>query len=565
MKEAKRLFNKAVHKLGMMFPPILFLVITFFIYIPCSLFLGNIDEFAISFNKVVPIVAKVSIAASFFMMILGFVLVWKKAFKVYIALIFGIALGFYIQGNFLNPDFGILNGKDIVWSDYDLSGMISAAAYFICIAVPVVLIFWKEKIAQNIIRWGSLMLCTMQVVALAAAVITSPEKEAISFAILKKDQFLLSSKQNTIVFVVDTLDTEYYEEIIESDNRYASHLKDFTYYDNCVTGGAPTVCAIPLMLTGQGYNDLSVNFSDYQVKAYQENNLFRDLKKNDYKVNLFTEFELVFGISNEEVDNYLSSQEYVIESETGFAKQLYQFTSFYAMPLYLKKYFWFYSDDFTQYIGLKDSEYSSYTFDDAKFYKEYKEQGITTTNDSKVFTYYHLRGSHPPYIIDENCELVGEGKSSRRQQTQGIFKMIFEYIDEMKAKGIYDESTIIITADHGENELYQSAAILVKERNAHHEYITDSSPVMFKNLYASFAALSFDNAEKYGETLEQVTDEPRERLHSCHRIARNYYRDDADISESEFSQFLFKGNTREMDQVSKVSTSNKPQNMENDQ
>ena len=41
-----------------------------------------------------------------------------KAYSIYTALIFVFALCFYIQGNYLNSSYGVLDGKTIDWSSY---------------------------------------------------------------------------------------------------------------------------------------------------------------------------------------------------------------------------------------------------------------------------------------------------------------------------------------------------------------------------------------------------------------------------------------------------------------
>ena len=58
---------------------------------------------------------------------------------------------------------------------------------------------------------------------------------------------------------------------------------------------------------------------------------------------------------------------------------------------------------------------------------------------------YHLNGAHSPYVMDENAQAVPSDSIGVDSQIRGIFKIIKEYMDELKAKGIYDSSTIIIT------------------------------------------------------------------------------------------------------------------------
>ena len=64
------------------------------------------------------------------------------------------------------------------------------------------------------------------------------------------------------------------------------------------------------------------------------------------------------------------------------------------MPQFLKQNFWLYSGEFNQYITLEDNTSNLYKLDDAQFYQDFKEKGITTQNDKDTFVMYHLNGAH---------------------------------------------------------------------------------------------------------------------------------------------------------------------------
>ena len=76
-----------------------------------------------------------------------------------------------------------------------------------------------------------------------------------------------------------------------------------------------------------------------------------------------------------------------------------------------------------------------YKMDDAGFYQDFKNSGITTQNEKNTFVMYHLNGSHGPYVMNENAEAVPENSVGVDSQTKGSFKIITDYIKELKAKG----------------------------------------------------------------------------------------------------------------------------------
>ena len=82
------------------------------------------------------------------------------------ALLFGTGLALYIQGNFINADYGILDGRQIDWSKYSAIGAINIIIWVPLIIIPVVLTYLKPKMASNIFRFLSLGLVGVQVLTL---------------------------------------------------------------------------------------------------------------------------------------------------------------------------------------------------------------------------------------------------------------------------------------------------------------------------------------------------------------------------------------------------------------
>lgn len=529
-----------VERILLLLPPTIFLIFTFAIYMPSSLFISNIDDFALDYIKIVPLIALVSVAVLVIVYIIGLIIPLKRLFYSYVLLVFSLALGFYIQGNFLNPAFNSLNGKEIAWSEYKINGIISIIAWILVFVVPQVVYAIKENIMSLIVKWGSLFVTAMQLVSLVVLLLTTHKVVSNDFAVTKNGEFELSSKNNTIMFVVDTLDASWFEDMLLPNEEYKKSLKDFTYFDDAVAGGAPTVLGIPTLLTGKIDMDASRDTSEYYKDAYESSSLFADMQKSNCNVKLFTEFYYLDYCDKNSVDNLKMEQKYVISSRRGFMECLYKFVSFYAMPQFLKQNFWLYSGEFNQYITLEDNTSNLYKLDDAQFYQDFKEKGITTQNDKDTFVMYHLNGAHSPYVMDENAQAVPSDSIGVDSQIRGIFKIIKEYMDELKAKGIYDSSTIIITADHGGIDLYSNPAILVKERNANHdEMVVSDSKITFTNVNNTIASSTLKDSSAYGENVFEVGDKQMVRFHVApNDLTENVFKDNAYAKEQLWSLLI---------------------------
>lgn len=535
-----------VERILLLLPPTIFLIFTFAIYMPSSLFISNIDDFALDYIKIVPLIALVSVAVLVIVYIIGLIIPIKRLFYSYVLLVFSLALGFYIQGNFLNPAFNSLNGKEIAWSQYKINGIISIIAWILVFVVPQVVYAIKENIMSLIVKWGSLFVTAMQLVSLVVLLLTTHKVVSNDFAVTKNGEFELSSKNNTIMFVVDTLDASWFEDMLLPNEEYKESLKDFTYFDDAVAGGAPTVLGIPTLLTGKIDMDASRDTSEYYKDAYESSSLFADMQKSNCNVKLFTEFYYLDYCDKNSVDNLKMEQKYVISSRRGFMECLYKFVSFYAMPQFLKQNFWLYSGEFNQYITLEDNTSNLYKLDDAQFYQDFKEKGITTQNDKDTFVMYHLNGAHSPYVMDENAQAVPSDSIGVDSQIRGIFKIIKEYMDELKAKGIYDSSTIIITADHGGIDLYSNPAILVKERNANHdEMVVSDSKITFTNVNNTIASSTLKDSSAYGENVFEVGDKQMVRFHVApNDLTENVFKDNAYAKEQLWSLLIIPADKR---------------------
>ncbi len=535
-----------VERILLLLPPTIFLIFTFAIYMPSSLFISNIDDFALDYIKIVPLIALVSVAVLVIVYIIGLIIPIKRLFYSYVLLVFSLALGFYIQGNFLNPAFNSLNGKEIAWSQYKINGIISIIAWILVFVVPQVVYAIKENIMSLIVKWGSLFVTAMQLVSLVVLLLTTHKVVSNDFAVTKNGEFELSSKNNTIMFVVDTLDASWFEDMLLPNEEYKESLKDFTYFDDAVAGGAPTVLGIPTLLTGKIDMDASRDTSEYYKDAYESSSLFADMQKSNCNVKLFTEFYYLDYCDKNSVDNLKMEQKYVISSRRGFMECLYKFVSFYAMPQFLKQNFWLYSGEFNQYITLEDNTSNLYKLDDAQFYQDFKEKGITTQNDKNTFVMYHLNGAHSPYVMDENAQAVPSDSIGVDSQIRGIFKIIKEYMDELKAKGIYDSSTIIITADHGGIDLYSNPAILVKERNANHdEMVVSDSKITFTNVNNTIASSTLKDSSAYGENVFEVGDKQMVRFHVApNDLTENVFKDNAYAKEQLWSLLIIPADKR---------------------
>ena len=135
--------------------------------------------------------------------------------------------------------------------------------------------------------------------------------------------------------------------------------------------------------------------------------------------------------------------------------------SLYQMGLYrdvlwpFKWAFWYYTDQINESLTLYQDgappEETIYLIDDIRYYNRLCDFGLSLEegNYDGAYRFIHLLGSHYPFSYDENVNDLGEDNSSVLRQSEGAIKIVTTYIEELKRLGVYENTTIIITADHG--------------------------------------------------------------------------------------------------------------------
>lgn len=505
--------------------------ITAFLVIPSNLYIANINEFALDYYQVAPLLLEICSLSFLVVAAIGFLSNTNQCVKnIYFDVIFGLALGCFVQVNFLNYNLPTLNGTTVKWDYSSMDAIISLICWGLCLVLPFCVRNYRQALYPKLQKVACVGLILIQLVVLSMKTDKTVRTVANDFVVTEKEEFVLSKNKNIVVFVVDTLDTKWFEDYVLSDKRLATDFKDFIYFNNIVGGGAPTVLGMPAFFTGILYNPEVMNLDQYYLYAYDKSTFFADLKKQGYITKLYTEREYLNHADYDNIYNVSDSSKYEIKDKIHFSKYLVKLSAYAGMPYHLKKKFWFYGGDLSNLIKAD----SMFELDDPRMYGNYKEQGLTFSNNNPVFVLYHMFGAHGPAKMDENCNPVDFNKLSEKDknngshmQIRGSFKFITEFINEMKQNNCYDNSDIVIMADHGGLEIYQAPTVVYKPAQKNSNKIEiNSTPKMFRNLRASLASaagINTSDINQYGSGLLDNIDEFSNtvRPHTADKVLRN--------------------------------------------
>ena len=262
----------------------------------------------------------------------------------------------------------------------------------------------------------------------------------------------LSTNKNIIIFLVDRLDARYVELAMKDTPDVFNTLEGFTFFDDCVSLYGRTFPSVTYMITG-AENDFSQSREDYFRYAYKDSAFLNILKENNYKIKIYT-------------DDYYG---YIDASVMG------RYAS-----------------------NICDAEYSDrkYSTDQKFAFDLVSGSEFTYDNEKNNFSFIHIQGCHLPNTYGESFNVLSEDDADRWNELVSIntsMQIINIYINELKEKGLYESSTIIIAGDHDnarsdtvEPWCAHRTAMLVKPAGVSDgELSVNSTYVSHKNLWAT--------------------------------------------------------------------------------
>ena len=495
-----------------------------------EIYFNNSDEFLFVlsdfwiYSIVIAIVSSVAVAVTMFFL-------RGKIFHVILSLVIWLSVMSYLQGTFLNFGNNALAADELV-AGAGIGVVIFDTLIWIVTGIGCVCaaLFIKDKPTLGMLATVVLvMVIAVQAVNLTVGFFNSEEKEKSETVLTTENIFEVSEQDNVVVFLLDRFDIYYYDQVLKQNPNFFEPLDGFTFYDNNISLYSRTYPSVTYMLTGVE-NPFTDTRTEYFKDAYTDSSFFRDLKSNNYKINLYTSSYYVYddaSVFDGMVDNVSRYQDYVIDGKLRLTGKMLLLSLYRYVPLALKGIIPISSADFKDFVSFDtDNDYAQYVLDDAQTYQMFRESGLSTQKEKNTFTFRHLNGCHSPYTMDENGNAIDSNNYAHAAipATMGCFRLIYDYIDSLKQLGLYENATIIITGDHAramddtvDVEDARVTALFVKEKGSYDTPLGFSSaPVCQENLRAEIiksAGIKTEN--QYGVAFSDI-EETSERV-------RKYY------------------------------------------
>ena len=428
--------------------PALFVPLQLLLFGPHTIYSANVQEFSAPFWTLAVHLAPMILAIGAALALIG-LLVPAKVFEYYVVALVALGITIWAQGNLMVGDYGVLNGQDIDWSGHAWRNRYELALWLV---VPAVAIAFARKIFATSV-FLSRVLIALQIILLGYTTAQADPAARAKWEGAPEPIFELSSTQNVFHFVLDGFQSDAFHDIVnaeraEIDRQYSG----FTFFRNHLGAFPTTILSIPAMLTGSIYRNQEP-MPAFIGKQFERASIFRTLRDQGYQVDAVSGL----GYDRSSTTNYyrLPTPYVTYDAYTRFAGwQLADLALFRHSPHLLKP--WVYNNQAwrlqTKFGQSADTPGRRYMpVNGQAFLADYTAR-MRVAHNRPNYKYLHVGIPHWPVSVDANCEYIGTRSLRRANYTAqarcGI-RRVGAFLDKLRELGIYDNSLIVISSDHG--------------------------------------------------------------------------------------------------------------------
>lgn len=454
-----------------------------------SIHLKNVLVYTISFSLIISLIITI---------ILIIAPVKSELKQLVISFIIGSVFVIVINSLLYNSSLSTIDGS-IPKNDVTVFNYIEIIS---CIIVPIVFAL-KYKFFLKHKNFIILMIVVMQVYLIVPGLQAYFSKDINSKnsaefkPFIDKDIWKLSKNNNVIVLVLDSLSDNKIDEMIK-DKKYSNILKDYIRFNNYSSCYPYTDTSGISFLGGKAY-DTSKPFNVFRDELLASNaNLEVYLKDKNWIIKHYgTTFPyyfsptLQYNVAGVNIEN-------VYKNDISRINQLVKIRlvpSFFKYKIYGQSVILLneYSGDNIERYEIKDKRW------DMWLYNTLDDLPMDNTSENNVFWFVHLKGAHAPWIINSKMQEVENREENMLGQIKASFNIVDKLHKKLKENGIYDNTMIIITADHGYGNVFERAnpILLIKGYNYNQENMHTNNNILSQNEIGNQIKKYIDSMGKY--------------------------------------------------------------------
>jgi len=510
---------------------------------PFSIYLRNSSEFSYLYNEIVN-----ALFANFFLVTILSTIFFAtiygllKKYRIYLTALFvSLTLAIFIQGNILQWNYGLLDGKSIHWQRFWYREAIDFVVWGVTIWLSIKYRkFFQQKVTSifyTLIIFQVLIFIVTQYKFLYTHTTTTAKNTKVNSVQYTADiskQFVFSKEKNIIILVFDGYRDSLFGKVLTEIPELKKQLDGFTRFTDMLgVGGYTQFSTATYLGTGTPFLNKQ-SHSQYLLKNFsgKDNTFLRKMVADKWTTGIYN--KTVFSIFQKNpftpsllTEITTTSGKNKVQKKGDIAKIL-KVAVFSSSPQILKRFL--FSALNIQNIWAEKVDYSSMektniSFDlplipdsapDLQFFNA-MQKGFKLREHGAAFKYFHIHGLHSPLpLIDKNFN-----KAAKTSQLEiGIVdaKLMLRLIHMLKSAKIYNCSQIYIIADHGQYPI--SSAVHKVQNYIKYIFPKDSQPLFLFKDFASSGELQVNTAQLTYLDLPQI-------IHNLSRktAVKNYFKD----------------------------------------
>lgn len=370
----------------------------------------------------------------------------RRSRLIFNTIIIFLVLTSYTHGTLLSWNTGVLDGKPLTFSESWRSGVDG----LVWLMLAYLVIRFRRWLYVH--GW---QICLLLIVFQSLGGLSNlldfkaPERATTSLP----DQLgRFSRESNVIHIVLDGFQGSVFEDLLESHPQLNDELDGFTFFRDASSSSDKARLSIPAILSGRAFNN-QTSISQYHKSTLEGDNLYRFLADNQFKVDIASPLmwnkpEPWFSSYMRVPTPYAGKRE--IENSSAFLLMdisLFRQVPHFFKPSVYKNGKWLLSGTL-----VSNPEQQFQTFSNLAFLRDLQSRMEVTANQPR-YKFLHLITPHPPLVTRSDCGFSGTPLNNRAtaypDQAYCALEAVTAFLAKLKAQGIYDQSLILIHADHG--------------------------------------------------------------------------------------------------------------------
>jgi hypothetical protein len=400
-----------------------------FVFEPAQIYHGNSPFFSFSIFQIGPVLLA-AFATS--LMVLGTLSAaggprWRGTWAVVLS---GLALAAWGSATFLASSQGLIDGRALFGLTSTERWRLNAG--FLAFGIAGAIAAWRKPALTR------RFLAALFIVLLAySGWLVAKDRKPWRTSQQLEDLVTISQERNVVILILDAFQSDFFAGILEGDAAAASALEGFTYFPNAIGPAPTTYLSMPTIHSGAYVGE------DERVNALYDKNVVDGSFVAKLSAAGFDAM-VVNAIAGKCPNGARCAWQDVLVHGHGkalFESALYllKLSLFRVSPGSLKPHFL--TDDAGARIQVISSD---------EVFERMAEQVRPGAKEPTV-RFVHLFSTHAPAARDGHCNSVRAAWSRDTAVAQGrcAIRRLSRFLDTLKERGLYDQTAIIVLADHG--------------------------------------------------------------------------------------------------------------------